>query len=73
MHGTISVYKCVCVCVCRVPVCKLTAVCCKDLSAALAVCALRVLDLRGNSLTDEGLTLLCNALKSQQCKLQELR
>ncbi|XP_031429918.1 NACHT, LRR and PYD domains-containing protein 12 isoform X2 [Clupea harengus] len=56
----------------RVPVCKLTAVCCKDLSAALAVCALRVLDLRGNSLTDEGLTLLCNALKSQQCKLQEL-
>ncbi|XP_041941843.1 NACHT, LRR and PYD domains-containing protein 12 [Alosa sapidissima] len=55
-----------------VPVCKLTAAVCKDLSVALAACELRALDLRGNKLTDEGLTLLSNALKSQQCKLQEL-
>ncbi|KAL2102000.1 hypothetical protein ACEWY4_003761 [Coilia grayii] len=56
----------------RIPVCKLTAACCKDLSAALAVCALHVLDLRGNKIADEGLKLISNALKSQQCKLQEL-
>ncbi|XP_055788135.1 NACHT, LRR and PYD domains-containing protein 3 isoform X4 [Salvelinus fontinalis] len=58
----------------KLPVCGLTEACCGDLVAVLTSekSHLRVLELRGNTLHDQGLRKLSHALGSPHCKLQEL-
>ncbi|KAM3871760.1 NACHT, LRR and PYD domains-containing protein 3 [Diretmus argenteus] len=58
----------------KIPVCGLTEACCGDLVSVLtsSTSQLCVLDLMFNELGDQGLTQLCQALHSPNCKLQEL-
>ncbi|XP_043093150.1 protein NLRC3-like [Puntigrus tetrazona] len=55
--------------------CNLTAHCCKSLSSVLksSVSVLRELDLTNNDLGDSGVKLLCDGLRSTDCKLEILR
>nr|XP_020823481.1 LOW QUALITY PROTEIN: NACHT, LRR and PYD domains-containing protein 3-like [Phascolarctos cinereus] len=58
----------------RLDNCHLTAACCRDLSYALeSNHDLEYLNLSVNSLGDDGMKLLCKALRNQDCSLQELR
>ncbi|KAG2460444.1 NLRP3 protein, partial [Polypterus senegalus] len=55
--------------------CYLTSGCCESLSSALSVDHSRViqLELSDNNLEDSGVRLLCEGLRSPNCKLQKLR
>ncbi|XP_007506439.1 NACHT, LRR and PYD domains-containing protein 14 [Monodelphis domestica] len=54
-------------------VCFLTEACCQDLSAALVLNQnLRSLNLGHNALRDEGVKLLCEALRHPSCPLQRI-
>ncbi|XP_074073500.1 NACHT, LRR and PYD domains-containing protein 14-like [Macrotis lagotis] len=58
----------------RLDDCHLTTACCQDLSYALGSNRrLKNLNLSVNSLGDDGMKILCKALGSQDCSLQELR
>ncbi|XP_026095587.1 NACHT, LRR and PYD domains-containing protein 3-like [Carassius auratus] len=57
----------------RLPICSLTAQCCKSLSSALMSSVLGELDLSNNDLQDSGVKLLSDGLKSLQCQLKILR
>ncbi|XP_072466322.1 NACHT, LRR and PYD domains-containing protein 3-like isoform X2 [Notamacropus eugenii] len=58
----------------RLDDCHLTAACCQDLSYALGSNhQLKNLNLSVNSLGDDGMKLLCEALGNQDCSIQELR
>uniref|UniRef100_A0A8C4RE33 Uncharacterized protein n=1 Tax=Erpetoichthys calabaricus TaxID=27687 RepID=A0A8C4RE33_ERPCA len=60
---------------CRLSECSLTSTCCIDLSSALSALhsPLTELDLHGNKLENSGVTELCKGLRSENCKLEELR
>uniref|UniRef100_A0A671L8D0 B30.2/SPRY domain-containing protein n=1 Tax=Sinocyclocheilus anshuiensis TaxID=1608454 RepID=A0A671L8D0_9TELE len=57
----------------RLPICSLTAQCCKSLSSALLSSVLGELDLSNNDLRDSGVKLLSDGLKSLHCQLKILR
>ncbi|XP_033181937.1 NLR family CARD domain-containing protein 3-like isoform X2 [Anabas testudineus] len=54
--------------------CNLTDRCCKSISSVLSLrsSGLEELDLSGNKLQDSGMFLLCDGLKSPNCKLKRL-
>uniref|UniRef100_A0A8C1HKV8 NACHT, LRR and PYD domains-containing protein 12-like n=1 Tax=Cyprinus carpio carpio TaxID=630221 RepID=A0A8C1HKV8_CYPCA len=57
----------------RLPICSLTAQCCKSLSSALLSSVIGELDLSNNDLQDSGVKLLSDGLKSLHCQLKILR
>ncbi|KAM4642317.1 NACHT, LRR and PYD domains-containing protein 3-like isoform 2-T2 [Discoglossus pictus] len=58
----------------RLYICQLTSACCKDLCDVMTTNrSLIKLDLTYNPLGDNGVKILCDGLKHQDCTLQELR
>uniref|UniRef100_F7GHL5 NACHT, LRR and PYD domains-containing protein 3 n=1 Tax=Monodelphis domestica TaxID=13616 RepID=F7GHL5_MONDO len=54
--------------------CRFSDACCKNLSSALMAHGnINILDLSENTLADVGMNLLCEALGSSDCNLQELK